>query len=293
MGLRTKLNLLLLLVGGLGAFLFAVALGPYLNVLTRSEVMQSSRIMMASAAGARKYTAEQIAPLLMDRMGERFYPQAVSAYAAVKGFDVLHAQFTDYSYREPALNPTNLIDKSTDWESDIIQDFRSHPSQAESTTVRQTIRGPILNLARPIRADPSCLACHGAPLTAPRSMLAIYGSDHGFGWKPGEIIGAQIVSVPMKIADDRAAEIRNRFLAIYLGVFLILAATLNIGLRIMVTGPVRTMSTIAEAVSLGNADAPEFDRRGSDEIARLAQSFTRMRRSLEQALRLLTPPRAP
>ena len=38
---------------------------------------------------------------------------------------------------------------------------------------------------------------------------------------------------------------------------------------------------------LGNMDAPEFTVRGRDEIASLAESFTRMRRSLANAMKLL------
>jgi protein-histidine pros-kinase len=244
--------------------------------------------MMAGAAGTRKYTSQQIAPLLLDRMQTRFYPQAVSAFAAVKGFEVLHAEYPDFAYREPALNPTNPADRAMDWESDIIQGFRSNPALKEAVRVRQTLDGPMLELARPLRAQPACLACHSTPQAAPSSMIAVYGPDHGFGWKPDEVVAAQIVSVPMKTADARADTFRNLALAVYLGVFLTLAAILNVGLRLMVTGPVRTISKIAEDVSLGKPGAPEFEARGSDEIAGLARSFTRMRRSLEEALRMLS-----
>ena len=40
-------------------------------------------------------------------------------------------------------------------------------------------------------------------------MIALYGSQNGFGWKPGEIIGAQIVSVPMSTSAVRAEHIRQ------------------------------------------------------------------------------------
>ena len=50
---------------------------------------------------------------------------------------------------------------------------------------------------------------------------------------------------------------------------------------------VRRMSAIASEISLGNMDAPEFPVRGRDEIASLAESFTRMRRSLANAIKLL------
>lgn len=291
MGLRTKLNLLLLVAGGLGALIFVLLAGPYLKSLAQAEVTQSARIMLASATGTRKYTSQQIAPLLLDRMQTQFYPQAVSAYAAVKGFDVLHSQYPDYSYREPALNPTNPMDRASDWESDIIQSFRAHPGLDEAVRVRQTLDGPTLELAHPIRAEARCMSCHSLPAAAPQSMVAAYGPDHGFGWKLGEIVAAQVVSVPMKVADERASKVRNVLLVIYLGVFVILTVILNLGLRMMVTQPVRRISRIAEDVSLGKADAPEFEVRGSDEIAALARSFTRMRRSLEEALRLLSAPR--
>jgi protein-histidine pros-kinase len=288
MGLSAKLNLLLLCVGLVSALTFALVLRPYLDELARGEVLQSSRIMMASAAGARRYTSEQIAPLLSGRMEHQFYPQAVSAYAAVKTFDVLHEQFSDYSYREPALNPTNPMDRATDWEADIIQEFRGHPTETESITTRQTLKGPVLNLSRPIRAGAPCLACHGEARAAPSSMIGVYGPDHGFGWKLNEIVAAQVVSAPMKVAFDRADAIERLFLGIYAGVFLALTVAINIGLRLLVTGPIVAMSRVAEEVSLGRMEAPEFEHRGSDEIARLAQAFTRMRRSLAEALRMLT-----
>ena len=137
-------------------------------------------------------------------MGKQFHPQAVSAYAAVKNFDVLHKQFPDYFYREPALNPTNPSDRATDWESDIIQDFRAHPSQSEDIRFRPTLKGLVMNLSRPIKADERCLVCHDTPHKAPASMVTAYGPNNGFGWKANEIIGAQIVSVPMKLASERA-----------------------------------------------------------------------------------------
>ncbi len=67
-GLRAKFNLLLLVVALAGFGLFALAANPLVNTIASEEVLQSSRIMMESAAGARKYTSEQIAPILRPQM---------------------------------------------------------------------------------------------------------------------------------------------------------------------------------------------------------------------------------
>ena len=287
MGIRAKFNLMLAIVALAGLAVFALATTPVLDSLAKDEMLQTSRIMMASAAGARKYTAEEIAPLLTREMTSDFHPQAVSAYAAKKSFDVLRGRFHNYSYREAALNPTNPEDLASVWEADIINDFRDHPDRHELVLERDTATGKVLTLARPLTNAPACLQCHSTPQAAPASMIAIYGPDHGFGWKPNDIIGAQIVIVPMSVAQTRANEVRLLFLAPYAAVFLLLFVVLNLLLDAMVIGPIDRMTKTAEAVSMGDLDAPEYTRGGSDQIARLSLSINRLRRSLQEAMRML------
>lgn len=287
MGLRAKFNLLLLAVAAVGLALFALAAEPLVNAVAREEVLQSSRIMMESAAGARKYTSEQIAPILKPQIGQHFYPQSVSAYAAKRNFDVIHSKFPDYMYREAALNPTNPQDRATDWEADIINDFRAHPDRAESSFQRMSADGPMLELARPLVNKPACLECHDTAADAPKSMVALYGTQNGFGWKPGEIIGAQIVSVPMSASAVRAEQIRRMFLFPFLGFLVLLFVSVNVLLHLVVIRPMEKIAKSAEAVSMGKIDTPEYQYRGRDQIGRLAASFNRMHRSLVEAFRML------
>jgi protein-histidine pros-kinase len=286
-GLRAKFNLLMLAIAIVGVGLFALAAEPLVNAVAREEVLQSSRIMMESAAGARKYTSEQIAPILKPLIGQHFYPQSVSAYAAKRNFDVIHSKFPDYAYREAALNPTNPQDRATDWEADIINDFRAHPGKDEDSFVRSTATGPMLELARPLVNKPACMECHSTAASAPASMIALYGNENGFGWKPGEIIGAQIVSVPMSASQLRAEHIRRLFLVPFLGFLVLLFVSINILLHFVVIRPMEKIADNAEAVSMGKIDTPEFEYKRRDQIGRLAASFNRMHRSLTQAFRML------
>jgi protein-histidine pros-kinase len=286
-GLRAKFNLLLLGVAVIGAGLFFVAAEPLVDAVAREEVLQSSRIMMESAAGARKYTSEQIAPILKPAIGHQFYPQSVSAYAAKRNFDVIHAKFPDYSYREAALNPSNPQDRATDWEADIINDFRSHPTKEETSLVRATPTGPMLELARPLVNKPACLECHSTAASAPASMIALYGDENGFGWKPGEIIGAQIVSVPMSASAVRAEHIRRLFVIPFLAFMALLFVSVNVLLNFVVVRPIERMAETAEAISLGQIDTPEYQYGKNDQIGRLAASFNRMHRSLAEAFKML------
>lgn len=287
MGLRAKFNLLLLVVAAAGFALFALAANPLVDAIAREEVLQSSRIMMESAAGARKYTSEQIAPILRPAIANHFYPQSVSAYAAKRNFDVLHAKFPDFSYREAALNPTNPQDRAEDWEADIINDFKSHPDKQEVSFVRSTDVGPMLELARPLVNKPACMECHSTAASAPPSMIALYGTQNGFGWKPGEVIGAQIVSVPMSASAVRAEHIRQLFILPFAGFLVLLFLSVNVLLNFVVVRPIERMAKAAEAVSMGEMATPEYRYPGKDQIGRLSASFNRMHRSLVEAFRML------
>jgi HAMP domain-containing protein len=288
MGLRTKFNLMLLIAALVGLGVFAAAATPVMNGLAKEEVLQDSRIMMEAAAGARTYTGTEIAPLLEPSLTTTFHPQAVSAYAAKKTLQVLQAQMSDYSYREAALNPTNLDDKASDWEADIINDFRDHPQKQEVSFVRHSAEGDSLVLARPLVAKPACLVCHSTAAAAPETMIAIYGPQNGFGWKANDVIAAQIVSVPMSVPLASAAHGRLLLLITFAGVFLLLFVLLNLMLGFTVIEPINRMAHTAEAVSLGKMDTPEYVRGGSDQIAKLSNAINRLRRSLQEALRMLS-----
>ena len=73
------------------------------------------------------------------------------------------------------------------------------------TVERVTDAGPIVSFARPVRVDDqACLACHSTPEAAPPTMIDVYGRQNGFGWKLGDVIGAQVVSVPESVAAAQA-----------------------------------------------------------------------------------------
>ena len=116
-----------------------------------------------------------------------------------QNFEALRKTHSEYSYKEATLNPTNPRDRAVDWEADIIQEFRNNFKTDHITLVRDTPDGATLYYARPIRIQSeSCLTCHGIVGDAPKSMVDLYGIANGFGWKMKEVVGSQVVSVPMQ-----------------------------------------------------------------------------------------------
>jgi hypothetical protein len=150
-------------------------------------------------------------------LDDEFHPQSVPAFAATEIFAYLREKFPDYFYKEATLNPTNPRDRATDWESDVVNQFRGDSARAEFIGTRDSSTGTALFLSRPIKVNNvSCLECHSTPDKAPAEMIKLYGGDNGFGWKLEDIIGAQIVSVPVSVP-VRMAENAFRVIVAWLG----------------------------------------------------------------------------
>ena len=287
MGLRGKFNLVMAIAFATGLALAGGLTYTLAQNTARREVLTEAAVMNGQASAISAYTAREIAPLLAAGMGRRFLPQSIPAWSAQTNFRALQHDFPDYSFRTVMLNPTNPADQATGWQSDAVETLKRTGTK-ELVLERDTSAGRILSVAQPIViTDRECLVCHSTPAAAPASMIDLYGPDHGFDWKLGEVLGAQIVSVPMQVPLERA---RETFLTVILGlacVFLVMMLLLNLMLTRVIIGPVGRIAAAADEVSMGNMDTPEFNLAGKDEIASLAISFNRMRRSLANALKML------
>jgi len=290
MKLIWKFNLVLL-----GIFLLGFAIAGYvsyraLQANAREEIVQNARLMMEAALASRTYTSTQVKPLLETQLKYAFLPQTVPAYAATEVFNEMRKTHPDYGYKEATLNPTNPRDRASDWEADLVNVFRGSQSSKELIGERDTPTGRTLYLARPIDvSSASCLVCHSSVEVAPKTMVDLYGSANGFGWKFQEVIGAQVVSVPMSVPIARADETFRAFMISLALVFFATFVLLNVMLHMMVIRRVTRLASIADQVSLGNLDAGDFKSRSRDEIGVLSEALGRMKVSLVQAMRMLEP----
>src|SRR6476660_9505828 len=284
MKLIWKFNLVLL-----GLFLLGFAIAGYVSygvvqANAREEIVQNARLMMEAALASRTYTNTQVKPLLETQLKYEFLPQTVPAYAATEVFNEMRKRHPDYGYKEATLNPTNPRDRASDWEADVVQVFRQSPANKELIGERDTPTGRALYLARPIDvSSAACLVCHSTVEVAPKTMIDLYGGANGFGWKFQEVIGAQVVSVPIQ----RANETFRTFMLSLALVFVATFVLLNVMLHMMVIRRVTRLAAVADQVSLGNLDAGEFKSRSHDEIGVLTDALARMKISLVQAMKML------
>lgn len=288
LSIAAKFNLVFVSIFAVGFVAAGLVANTLLKDSAREETLQNARLLLEAAKSVRGYTATQIAPLLREQMLSEFHPQSVPSYSAVESMNVILKAYPDFAYKEATLNPTNLRDKASDWEADIVQKLRRQEGLAEISGERETATGRSLFIARPLQIkDAACLACHSTAAAAPPTMTAIYGNNNGFGWKLNEIIGAQVISVPMAVPLARADSIFRTFMAALAGVFGTVFVALNLMVHLFVTRRIKRLADVADQVSMGSFGAADLDTDGNDELSALARSFNRMRTSLASALKML------
>lgn len=288
MTLGAKFNLTLLGVFGAGLVAAALVVRKEASDSARQSSLRTAGLMIESAMAIRKYTSEQIRPLLIGQLEQAFHPQTVPAYSAVEMFESMRKEYPDYTYKEATLNPSNLRDKATDWEANLVEQFRNFPDKTQLVGTWTTPTGENLYVARPIQVkSDACLKCHGDRKDLPKTVREKYGEENGVGWKMNEIVGAQIASVPTSVAEKQANRSFFTFLGMLVAVFLGLMVALNVLLNRIVIAPIKRMAAAADKASQGDLGDEEMDATGSDEVGSLAASFNRMTRSLKKAMEMI------
>jgi len=227
--LRTKFTFLLSAVFLLGIGASSLVLWQVLARSAQAEITSQALMELRPINSSRTYTRDHIQPLAETGLQQRdsdFAAHAIPAFAAKAVFDEFRqtAEYTDFRYKEATLNPTNPQNRADRFEADLIAQFRQDPTLAQLSGFRTLAQQELDYIARPMAVTaPSCLTCHSTLAAAPKTMLAMYGSTHGFGWQLGEVRTAQTIYVP---ANDVWATTRHAFLLVIGGFSSLLAITI-------------------------------------------------------------------
>ena len=289
--LRQKFTAILLSTLILGLSVIAIAMGFILTTDTQNQITSQALILMETMNSVREYTDTQVKPELIDRSEIEFLPETIPAYSAREVFETLrqnNLEYRDFFYKEATLNPSNLRDLADQFEKEVVESFIRDPDLKEITDFRSAPGGQLFFIARPIQiTKESCLRCHSTPEVAPPSVVERYGTKNGFGWQLGQIVGAQIISVPAQKVMSKARQSFVGIMVIISGVFISVILLVNYLLNHNVIRPLKLIARVAQEVSVGNLDA-DFGELSQDEIGSLAEAFRRMKLSLEMAMKRLS-----
>ncbi len=289
--LGAKLNLILILIFLGVVTTSGLTLSKILGDSAKDKIASQAFILLETMNSVRSYTDNKVNPALAPRLETEqwFIPETVPAYSAREVFETLRQQkqYKDFFYKEATLNPTNPRDKADSFEAQLVKTFQNQTKLKELTGYRTRPSGELFYVARPIVvSDQSCLRCHSTPDKAPKSQIATYGSENGFGWQLNEIIGSQILLVPASTVMHEARRLQLLVIGSIAGFFLLAMILINIFLKFAVTQPLKKMAHWSKQVSTGTT-VEEYKHPDKDEIGILAASLNRLKISLDMALNII------
>jgi protein-histidine pros-kinase len=271
---------------------FLVALfvgGGGFYLLLKREAMNNAedeaRLLLSSAMAIRGYTTQHILPNFVKMHDDAFHEETVPAFAAQTVFRSVSAGDHAYTYREAALNPTSVSDRADSFEVELIREFRNNAEMKEMHGVLDQAGQRLFYLARPIQIkDPKCIICHDTPQRAPKLMVAKYGPNNGFGWKLNDIVGVQLLTVPVTKQFRSTLELVSILIGGLALIFAVAYFALTAAMEATVSGPLDRLANAADRASRSTSETPELPSSGAREIRLLADAIQRLRISLMKAL---------
>lgn len=209
-----------------------------------------------------------------------FYPPVVSSTVMAKTVASKFAKLRpEYYIRIISDNPLNSENLPDSAENNILTRFRAPDKPAKFVETGILRNQSYLISAAPATAKKGCLVCHGVATDAPTEITKQYGTNSGFGYKVGDIVGASVVGVPLANLNQLVLTRSLFIMGILTVLFAFIFLLINNLVKRSIIAPLLTISAAAQAVSRGKInESINIDR--NDEIGELAYSFELMRRSL-------------
>jgi HAMP domain-containing protein len=294
--LGLKFTLILTVIFICSTLLSGLLLARASHKQAERQIAAQATMLMEMVNAVRSYTNHEVQPLLLDRLDSestKFVSEAIPSYAARQSFENLRKQeaYKDYFYKDASINPTNSRDQANEFEATLLEKFQDNSSLEELSGFHELSGKQLFYVARPlVLKEQSCLRCHSDPKLAPKSQLAAYGADHGFGWRLNQIVAVQTVY----IKGEEVFQSYNQQLFLMIGLFAVIFAVvilaINTLLNRMVVQPITPMARLTQRIShdqystdrTEEADLRKLDKvaKRSDELGQLAALFRQMTSAL-------------
>ena len=289
--LAPKFTLLLSLVFIGAIFFTGWILSQAIQQKAETQVIYRGRLLMATMNSVREYTSDHVNPLLKAQVetSSKFIPEIIPTFSAIKVFENFKSkpEYSEYSYKEAVLNPTNPRDQADEFDKELIELFQKEPNSQDTFGFRKMEGEEIFYKSQPIKiTNPSCLRCHSTPEAAPKSQINTYGDKNGFGWPLNKIIGVQTIYVPSEEVFRIARRDLYLVMQIFIGVFAVVILLINWLLKRNVIEPVKPMARLAQQISDEDLNSEENEEvnlkkleqvaKKSDELGQLARVFQQM-----------------
>jgi hypothetical protein len=196
--------------------------------------------------------------------------------------EVVEKSNSPAKFRMTSYNFMNPINKPDAFEERALERIRTNHLAEYYEMTPESFR-----FARTLYVKASCLACHASAENAPADVKTRYGTEHGFGFKEGEVAGIISVRLPARSFWQVTGSVVGPLQIALLASAFVVAVLF---IQFAVVRPIKRVTLAAERISVGQkADlgATGLKRTSSNEIHQLILATERLRSSLALAMQRL------
>jgi len=182
-------------------------------------------------------------------------------------------------FRMTSDNFMNPVNKPDEFEAGAIATIKS-----KKLDEYVEVRDGSYRYARKIVHVETCIACHGEALAAPTDVTARYGTEHGYGFKAGDVAGVVSVTLPMEPLLQASVKVLGPLeVGLIVLAFLILYLFVHLG----IVRPIKKLIRDADNISVGkpvDLDATKIAQNSHNELTQLMGAIARLRTSMDLAI---------
>lgn len=261
---------------------------PTIYFLTRYQVYAEANkelsLMVDMVRSVQEYIRKDVRSDLME--AKLYHSPAISGATTIsKIAHHFRTRQPNYYLKLAADNPLNQKNKSEPLESELIARYQANDKLSQLVETGNIQGKNYLVSTQPLIAKPACMLCHGNPSDAPQAITKAYGTTHGYGYKMNEVVGVNMVGVPL---EDVNALVLKRVLlvaGIFTAIFTVIFFTINRLVKQRIIVPLVDITETAIAVSKGDLEHKVDVERDGSEIGELGHAFDLLRRSLVYAMK--------
>ncbi len=286
--LSTKFSLAVGFILLIFCVIFSILLYLHLKNRVIEDANERTLVIMAQIGAVGDYIKNTLRPRMFEilpNIKDEFVVEAMSTtHVTQEVMKRFNNELKDYVYRRVSDNPLNPKNKADSFHKGMITYFQQNKSGNSWNGVIKIEEQEFLIRVKSIIAEKGCLKCHGDPKHAPKGLIRKYGTESGFGWKAGTVIGVESVAIPLSVTLGQIRGIAISTFVFGFATLIFLFISLQGAFWSLVSKPLTKLTTIFEGIVKGtetlNQDLPITAK---DEIGELTASFNQMAEYLHNA----------
>lgn len=291
LSLSRKFFLSLLFLLTLFSALISLIFYFYLKERLLNQTYEKLQLFYLQMEALEHYVKKELRPALWDILKKSFRENEFivegmsTTHIKKRLYEYLKSNYPEVSFERISLNPLN---PENSFKKEHYLFLEKVKEKGYFQGLMKLEEGEFLVYVKPIYAEKGCLACHGRLRDMPHQLVERYQLKKDFPWKEGDLMGIEVVKIPLKeaLSDIKALSISIFTISLLASLFLLVS--LEGVFYTLILRPIRAIRDHLRKIREGSLPLhTPLNLEQKDEFGELAYSMNKFLSHLSQVQKAL------